>query len=102
MAAPLVSIEPGMGGAVLIPAFVVIVVGGAGSIRGAFLGAILVGLLETLGRQLLGDGLHLVLSASAARQAGPALASMLTYVMMAIVLAIAPGGLLPARGAARA
>jgi branched-chain amino acid transport system permease protein len=102
MAAPLVSIEPGMGGAVLIPAFVVIVVGGAGSIRGAFLGAILVGLLETMGRQLLGDGLHLVLSASAARQAGPALASMLTYVMMAIVLAIAPGGLLPARGAARA
>ena len=102
MAAPLVSIEPGMGGAVLIPAFVVIVVGGAGSIRGAFLGAILVGLLETMGRQLLGDGLHLMLSASAARQAGPALASMLTYVMMAIVLAIAPGGLLPARGAARA
>ena len=78
----------------------VIVVGGAGSIRGAFVGAILVGLVETLGRQLLGDGLRVILSPSAARQAGPALASMLTYVMMAVVLAIAPGGLLPARRAA--
>ena len=69
-----------------------------GSVRGAFLGALLVGLVETLGRALVPDLLRLVLDASAARQAGAALASMLVYVAMAAVLAVRPAGLFPARG----
>jgi branched-chain amino acid transport system permease protein len=97
-AAPLVSVEPAMGGTVLIPAFVVIVVGGVGSVRGAFLAALLVGLSDTVGRTLITDGLRLVLAPSAARMAGPALASMSIYVLMAAVLAFMPRGLLPARG----
>lgn len=97
-AAPLVSVEPGMGGAVLILAFVVIVVGGVGSVRGAFVAALLVGLVDTLGRSFIGDGLRLVMAPSAARMAGPALASMSIYLMMACVLAFRPRGLLPARG----
>jgi branched-chain amino acid transport system permease protein len=100
MAAPLVSVEPGMGGSVLILAFVVIVLGGTGSMRGAFLGALLVGLTDTLGRTLLADLLHSALGASAARQAGPALASMLIYLLMAVVLAFRPQGLLPNTGRA--
>src|SRR4051812_20279449 len=70
MAAPLLAVEPGMGDGVLITAFVVIVIGGIGSVRGAFLGALLVGLIETLGRALLPDLLRLVLAPSPARQAG--------------------------------
>lgn len=97
-AAPLVSVEPGMGGTVLILAFVVIVVGGVGSVRGAFVAALLVGLADTVGRSLITDGLRLVLAPSAARMAGPALASMSIYVLMAGVLAFLPRGLLPARG----
>ena len=99
-AAPLLSVEPGMGGPVLILAFVVIVVGGVGSVRGAFLAALLVGLTDTVGRSLITDGLRLVASPSAARMAGPALASMSVYVLMAGVLAFMPQGLLPARGRA--
>ncbi|HET6185000.1 MAG TPA: branched-chain amino acid ABC transporter permease [Acetobacteraceae bacterium] len=95
LAAPIVSVEPGMGGAVLILGFVVIVLGGTGSMRGAFLGALLVGLMDTVGRGALSALLGAVLSPAAARQAGPALASMLIYLMMAAVLALRPGGLLP-------
>ncbi|WP_149536854.1 branched-chain amino acid ABC transporter permease [Siccirubricoccus phaeus] len=97
MAAPILSVEPGMGDGVLITAFVVIVIGGIGSVRGAFLGAILVGLVETLGRALLPDLLRLVLAPSPARQAGAALGSMLVYLAMALVLAFRPRGLFPAR-----
>jgi branched-chain amino acid transport system permease protein len=84
---------------VLILAFVVIVIGGIGSIRGAFLAALLVGLLDTMGRALLPDLLRLVLSASAARQTGAALASMLVYVAMAAILFFRPVGLFPVRRA---
>ena len=100
VAAPLVAVEPGMGGSVLILAFVVIVVGGVGSIRGAFVAALLVGLTDALGRTYIGDALRLVLSPSAARTAGPALASMAIYLLMALVLGFRPRGLLPARGRA--
>ena len=99
-AGPLVSVDPGMGGTVLILAFVVIVVGGVGSVRGAFAAAVLVGLSDTLGRMLITDGLRLVLAPSAARMAGPALASMVIYLVMAGILAFLPQGLLPARGRA--
>jgi branched-chain amino acid transport system permease protein len=76
---------------------VVIVIGGIGSIRGAFIAALLVGLLDTMGRALLPDLLRLALSASAARQAGAALASMLVYVAMAAILCFRPIGLFPVR-----
>ena len=99
-AAPLVSVEPGMGGGVLILAFVVIVVGGVGSVRGAFAAALLVGLCDTLGRSYVTDLLRLVVSPTAAGTAGPALSSMLIYLLMAGVLAFLPRGLLPARGRA--
>lgn len=100
LAAPVVSVDPGMGGAVLIPAFVAIVLGGTGSVRGAFAGAMLVGLVDTLGRGALDGGLLIWLGPSAAHQTGPALASMLVYLVMAAVLAWRPQGLLPARGQA--
>ena len=101
LAAPLVSIEPGMGGTVLILAFVVIVLGGAGSVRGAFVAALLVGLTDTLGRSVLDAALHAGLGAAAAATAGPALASMLIYLLMAVVLAFRPQGLLPGGAAER-
>ena len=98
LAAPIVSVDPSMGGAVLILAFVVIVLGGPGSMRGAFAAALLVGLTDTLGRTLLDAALRLALGPSAARMAGAALASMLIYLLMAAVLAFRPGGLAAGRG----
>lgn len=97
MAAPILAVEPGMGDGVLITAFVVIVIGGIGSVRGAFLAALLVGLIETLGRALLPEVLRLFLAPSPARQAGAALGSMLIYLAMALILALRPRGLFPAR-----
>ncbi|MBU6499446.1 MAG: branched-chain amino acid ABC transporter permease, partial [Rhodospirillales bacterium] len=77
LAAPLVSVEPGMGDNLLILAFVVIVIGGIGSIRGAFIAALLVGLVDTLGRSLVSAVAAGMLSRGAAATLGPALASML-------------------------
>jgi branched-chain amino acid transport system permease protein len=98
MIAPINSVEPGMGDNILILAFVVIVIGGIGSIRGAFIAALLIGLVDTLGRSFSIDVLRLVMAPSPARMAGPAIASMLIYVLMAVVLYIRPAGLFPARG----
>jgi len=97
MAGPTVSIESGMGEPILILTFVVIVIGGIGSIRGAFVAALLVGMVDTVGRAFLPALLRAALPPSAASQAGPALASMLIYVLMAGVLAFRPQGLFPAR-----
>jgi branched-chain amino acid transport system permease protein len=99
LAGPVFAVAPGMGDGVLILAFVVIVIGGIGSIRGAFIAALLVGLLDTLGRALLPDALRLVMAASPARQTGAALASMLVYIVMAAVLFVRPAGLFPVRRA---
>ncbi|MCU0888819.1 MAG: branched-chain amino acid ABC transporter permease [Rubritepida sp.] len=88
MAAPILSVEPGMGDNLLILAFVV---------RGAFIAALLVGLVETLGRSLMPDLMRLFLDPSAARQTGAALASMLVYIVMAAILAFRPAGLFPVR-----
>lgn len=96
MAAPILSVEPTMGDAILILAFVVIVIGGIGSIKGAFIAALMVGLIDTLGRAFARDLLALVLSKSAAAQAGPAIASMLIYMLMAVILTVRPRGLFPA------
>jgi branched-chain amino acid transport system permease protein len=98
MIAPILSVEPGMGDTVLILAFVVIVVGGIGSIRGAFLGALIIGLVDTLGRSFSVDVLRLVMGPSSARTIGPAIASMLIYLLMAVVLYFRPTGLFPAKG----
>jgi branched-chain amino acid transport system permease protein len=98
MIAPILSVEPGMGDTVLILAFVVIVIGGIGSIRGAFVAALLIGLVDTLGRSFSVDILRLVMGPSPARTVGPAIASMLIYLLMALVLYIRPSGLFPAKG----
>ncbi len=96
MAAPIFAVEPEMGDEFLILAFVVIVTGGIGSIRGAFVASLLVGLVDTLGRSFGTDILKLAFSAAAAGRIGPALASMLIYLLMAAVLFFRPAGLFPA------
>ena len=98
MAGPIYSVQPGMGELILIQVFVVIVIGGIGSIRGALVGALIVGIVDTLGRAFLKPLLGSVISPPAAEAAGPALASMLIYLLMAVVLALRPAGLFPARG----
>jgi len=98
MAGPIYAVQPGMGELILIQVFVVIVIGGIGSIRGAFVGALVVGIVDTLGRAFLKPLLGTVLSPTAAEAAGPALASMLIYLLMAVVLALRPEGLFPSRG----
>ncbi len=97
MAGPLYSVQPGMGEAILIQVFVVIVIGGIGSIRGAIVGAIVVGMADTLGRAFLKPMLATVISPPAADKAGSALASMSIYLLMAAVLFFRPEGLFPAR-----
>ena len=99
MAGPVFAVVPGMGDNILVLAFVVIVIGGIGSVRGAFAGALLVGVLDTLGRAALPDVLRAFMSAPSARQTGASLASMLVYVVMAAVLAVRPSGLFPAQRA---
>jgi branched-chain amino acid transport system permease protein len=95
MQAPIQTVQIGMGENILILGFVVIVIGGIGSIRGAFLAAIFVGLVDTVGRAFLPDLLRLVLSARAASAIAPALSSMLIYLLMATVLLLRPEGLFP-------
>ncbi|WP_420408216.1 branched-chain amino acid ABC transporter permease [Hoeflea sp.] len=90
------SVQVGMGEPVLILAFVVIVIGGIGSIRGALVAAIIVGIVDTMGRFLLPSLLANVMEASAARGVGSAIASMLIYLLMAVVLVFKPKGLFPA------
>jgi branched-chain amino acid transport system permease protein len=77
---------------------VVIVIGGIGSIRGAFLAALIIGLVDTLGRSFAVDILRTFMAPSPARTVGPALASMLIYLLMALVLYFRPAGLFPAKG----
>ena len=98
MAGPIYSVQPGMGELILIQVFVVIVIGGIGSVRGALVGALIVGVVDTLGRAFLKPMLGGLISPTAAEAAGPALASMLIYLLMAVVLALRPAGLFPARG----
>ncbi len=97
MVAPVLSVDPGMGDSVIILAFVVIVVGGVGSIRGAFIAALLIGVVETLGRSVATPMLKLVMEAAAANQGGRAIAPMMVYILMAVTLAVRPAGLFPVR-----
>ncbi|HSI57544.1 MAG TPA: branched-chain amino acid ABC transporter permease [Ideonella sp.] len=95
---PLVAVQVGMGESILILAFVVIVIGGIGSIRGALVGSLLVGFVDALGRSFVPLALGGLLGPSAASGAGPALSSILIYLLMAVVLFWKPQGLFPARG----
>jgi len=97
LAGPIFAVESGMGENVLILAFVVIVIGGIGSIRGAFIAALLIGIVDTIGRAFLRPLLGTFMAPSSADSAGPALASMLIYMLMAVVLFFRPQGLFPAR-----
>jgi branched-chain amino acid transport system permease protein len=97
MVGALQSVQVGMGEPVLILAFVVIVIGGIGSIKGALVGALLVGSVDTLGRFLLPQALALMVPPDQAGLIGGALASMLIYILMAIILAVKPRGLFPAQ-----
>src|SRR3954452_4124912 len=97
MAGPIYNVQPGMGELILIQVFVVIVIGGIGSVRGALVGAIIVGLVDTMGRAFLKPLLATLISPTAAEAAGPALASMLIYLLMAVVLALKPAGLFQSR-----
>ena len=98
MLGPLLAVQVGMGENILILAFVVIVIGGIGSIRGAFLGALLVGFVDTAGRTLVPMVFDSLLSPEAASNTGPAVASILIYMLMATVLFFKPRGLFPTHG----
>ncbi len=97
MAGPIFSVVIGMGENILILTLVVIVIGGIGSIRGAFVGAIMIGVIDVMGRSFLDTFFKLFLPNEAAETAAPAVASMLIYVLMAAVLFFRPQGLFPAR-----
>ena len=93
MAAPITSVKIGMGDDILILAFVIIVIGGIGSIKGAFIAAMVVGQIDIVGRAFLPDLLKTFLSASAASSAAPAISQVLVYIVMASVLVWRPTGL---------
>jgi branched-chain amino acid transport system permease protein len=94
---PIASVEVGMGEAIMIPALVVIVIGGIGSVRGAFAASLLVGLVDTAGRAFLPLIFRAVLPSSIATDLGAAVASIGMYIVMAVVLVVKPTGLFPAR-----
>ncbi len=96
MRAPISFVQIGMGEDILILAFVVIIIGGIGSIRGALVASVIVGLIDTIGRAFLPDLVRHFVSYSAGSSAGPALSSMLIYTLMAAVLVFRPEGLFPA------
>ena len=93
---PIQSVQVGMGEPVLIMAFVVVVIGGIGSIKGALVGAILVGVTDTLGRFLFPVILGAFTDPSSATAIGSALASMSIYILMALILVWRPTGLMGA------
>jgi branched-chain amino acid transport system permease protein len=95
VAGPLLSVQSGMGDPILVLTLVVIVLGGIGSSRGAFIAALIVGLIDTAGRAFIPLLFRMVADRSVANAAGPAVASMLIYCVMAAILALKPDGLFP-------
>ncbi len=93
MAAPIASVRIGMGDDILIVAFVIIVIGGIGSIKGAFVAAMLVGQIDIAGRAFLPDLLKIFMDPASASAAAPAISQVLVYVLMAGVLVWRPTGL---------
>lgn len=99
MAGPILAVESGMGESILILTFVVIVIGGIGSIKGAVIGALLVGLVDTMGRAFLPAIFRLLFDSGATDTAASSLASMAIYILMAVVLIWKPRGLFPVQNA---
>ena len=97
MIAPITEASIGMGNEIIIVAFVVIIIGGIGSIKGAFIGALIVGVIDTMGRSYLDQLLKLFMSSQHAETAAPALSAMLIYILMAGILVVRPQGLFPPR-----
>jgi len=95
---PILAVQVGMGESILILAFVVVVIGGIGSVRGALVGALIVGIVDTMSRSLVPMTLREFLPPAAASNLGPALGSIAIYLLMAAVLFWRPRGLFPARG----
>ena len=98
MIAPITEASIGMGNQIIIVAFVVIVIGGIGSIKGAFIAALLVGLIDTMGRSYLDVLFKLFMSVQNAETSAPAISAMLIYILMAVILAVRPTGLFGPRG----
>jgi branched-chain amino acid transport system permease protein len=95
LVSPITEASIGMGEQIIITAFVVIIIGGIGSMKGAFVAALIIGLIDTLGRSFLDSIFELVMSESAAETAAPAVSAMMIYILMAVVLAFKPKGLFP-------
>ena len=97
--APITEASIGMGNDIIITAFVVVIVGGIGSVKGAFYASLLLGLIDTLSRSYLDDLMKIFISNDAAETAAPAISAMLIYILMAGILAFKPQGLFPPAGA---
>ncbi len=93
--APITEASIGMGSDIIITTFVVIIIGGIGSMKGAFLAALIIGLIDTFGRSFLDDIFKIFMSGEAAETAAPAVSAMLIYILMAVILAFRPQGLFP-------
>jgi branched-chain amino acid transport system permease protein len=98
MVTPISQASVGMGNSIIIVTFVVIVIGGIGSIKGAFAAAMIVGLIDTMGRSYLDGLFKLFMSDQNAETSAPAISAMLIYILMAAILAIRPQGLFPPKG----
>jgi branched-chain amino acid transport system permease protein len=95
MIAPITEASIGMGNDIIILTFVVIIIGGIGSVKGAFIAAMIVGLIDTMGRSFLDDLFKLFMSHQNAETSAPAMSAMLIYILMAAILAVRPQGLFP-------
>ena len=95
LVAPITNASVGMGNDIIITAFVVIIVGGIGSMKGAFVAAVIIGLIDTMGRSYLDDFFKVFLGDEAAETSAPAVSAMLIYILMAFVLTFRPQGLFP-------
>jgi branched-chain amino acid transport system permease protein len=95
LVAPITGASIGMGNDIIITAFVVIIIGGIGSMKGAFIAALVIGLIDTMGRSFLVDLFNLVMPTDTAATAAPAVSAMLIYLLMAAILAVRPQGLFP-------
>ncbi len=97
MIAPITEASIGMGNEIIITAFVVVIIGGIGSIKGAFVAALLIGMIDTLGRAYLDTVFAAFMDTETAETAAPAISAMLIYLLMAVILAVRPQGLFPPR-----
>ncbi len=96
LVAPITEASIGMGNEIIISAFVVIIIGGIGSMKGAFIASMIVGLIDTMGRSYLDSIMKVFMADNVAETAAPAVSAMLVYILMAAILALKPQGLFPA------